>query len=85
MESDRTRWINMQPLQSSGKLEPWSLGALESSEPGLSASQVLTEIGRNRLRVRQTQLSFAELEADGHGMGFPFETRQRKTDGIRCR
>ncbi|CAJ1427595.1 unnamed protein product [Effrenium voratum] len=56
MESDRTRWINMQPLQSSGKLEPWSLGALEPW------SRVLTEIGRNRLRVRQTQLSFAELE-----------------------
>ena len=25
--------------------------------------KVLTEIGRNRLRVRHTQLSFAELEA----------------------
>ena len=26
-------------------------------------NEVLTEIGRNRLRVRQTQLSFGELEA----------------------
>lgn len=43
----------------------WSIqDALDQHAALAEQREVLTEIGRNRLRVRQTQLSFAELEVE---------------------